>query len=350
MILYKYYPSDLLIVLDNNMVRFTQPRYLNDSAFDCKPVLSSVFTASSIKNVIDDVFGSNMASYMNEHVVKYVNNATLNELIVVFRNLLLMMMNDTRSITSLGISLLDESIKKDLSALSKQEIVQKLLNHFMVLLSSRQDVSAYVRAGVEKNMTELEQMVRPKFESSMHSSIDETIGVFCLSGTATCPVMWGMYSDSGKGYVVGFDSSSPFFDRRKRQDDILRYLYQVVYTDERSSLDLSDYFLSDRSAEDNMKAFVEDVLLKKGSQWKHEEEWRIFQALSDSAKVIRDENGDIHLFEFPEEAVAEIIIGYNTTPNNERRIINIADYKYPNAILKKGIVSRESYKINIDPL
>jgi hypothetical protein len=122
--------------------------------------------------------------------------------------------------------------------------------------------------------------------------------------------MWAHYADSHQGFIVEFDSDSPFFNQRKGPEDELRHLRKILYSGQRPSLVLSE---------------VEDFspFLTKGSDWSYETEWRMMLPLSTASRVIGDGPTAIHLFEYPKCAIRSVIFGCRMTESKQAEILQI---------------------------
>jgi hypothetical protein len=111
-------------------------------------------------------------------------------------------------------------------------------------------------------------------------------------------LMWAHYGEEHRGFVVGFNSSHTFFDQRKNQKDSFRHIRKVRYRKIRPTIRIS-------SDED-----LSRILLTKSIHWNYERESRMLLPLQDASDVRSDGiNPPVHLFDFPPQAVAEIIIG-----------------------------------------
>ena len=104
------------------------------------------------------------------------------------------------------------------------------------------------------------------------------VGVLCLTTNATNHLMWVNYARNLRGFVVGFDASSPFFTDDGRTLGIVRYRPRPAVLQDP---DLNACFY-------------------KSTVWSHEDEWRCVR------KFERSESRDVA---FPPEMVTEIIFG-----------------------------------------
>ena len=122
------------------------------------------------------------------------------------------------------------------------------------------------------------------------------IGILCLSESPASTLMWGHYASNHEGYVLGFDSTHEFF----RGSSGLDALTKVIYTDQRFQL-----------GSNGIAADVNDVnyLFQKGRDWRYEAEWRRIFPLESATSS----SADVYVYQFPPEALSEVIIGYRTS-------------------------------------
>ncbi len=135
-------------------------------------------------------------------------------------------------------------------------------------------------------------MIRETFERKF----GELLGILCLTESPNSLPMWAHYADSHRGFVIGFDQNSPFFNRRNSPSDDLRHLRKVEYSDTRPSLSLVE-----------INSFL--PFLTKGADWSYESEWRMVQPLDGASRVVGNAEEPVHLFAFPPHAVSSVILG-----------------------------------------
>lgn len=125
---------------------------------------------------------------------------------------------------------------------------------------------------------------------------DELVGALCLTETPDNLLMWAHYANSHTGFVVEFDTTHPYFDERRSDEDEFRYLRQVNYRDTRPSGALTD-----------MSGY--ELFTVKSTHWGYEREWRILRPLPDAERVISAEPYPVHLFRIPFSAISAVILG-----------------------------------------
>jgi hypothetical protein len=137
---------------------------------------------------------------------------------------------------------------------------------------------------------------------SVQEGVRGMLGVLSLSEVPDDLLMWAHYARNHEGFVLAFDTSSPFFERRKGPDDDLRHLRHVEYGPERP--DFSD------PAARNFRAF-----LAKSEHWAYEKEWRMAMLLDSADETVGTASGDVRLFRFPPEALKAVVVGCRASEN-----------------------------------
>jgi hypothetical protein len=99
----------------------------------------------------------------------------------------------------------------------------------------------------------------------MHDLLDQ-IGVLCLCGTATRPLMWAHYADGHRGVCVELEAQAGLFLSAQR----------VIYAKKAPVINR----LIDRPPE-----ILEKSMFTKGAAWKYEKEWRVIARWYDAARI-----------------------------------------------------------------
>lgn len=147
----------------------------------------------------------------------------------------------------------------------------------------------------------LEPAAIQKLAPIIDGILNLNVGILCLSEVRDSLLMWGHYTDNHQGFVVGFDSDHPFFLKRRTDKDEFGFLRRVDYTSQRPQVTLSD-------------TESQVWFSTKSQQWSYEKEWRIVRVLSEAEHQIDRSPFPICLFEFPPDAVREIIVGMRSSP------------------------------------
>lgn len=274
--LFKYLDPDRVDVLDSNRIRFTQPAEFNDP-FEFKPVISTLASKEE----------------MDEAVDREIKRAIQTEL---------------------------EKIPPELSKLippiQLEALTRQLYSECWPKLEKQFEAmgSAAAQAFVEKS--------------------NELIGVLSLSEKNSNLLMWSHYARSHKGFCIGFDERSPFFNRKRSDTDEFYHLRKVEYA-------------KDRPSNRVMELSGVELFLVKSDDWLYEQEWRMCAVLSDSDKTIEAEPYPIHLFDFPKNSVKEIILGARMENNVKEQLINVLSSKYEQVIVKQATISPKEFKIKL---
>jgi hypothetical protein len=146
----------------------------------------------------------------------------------------------------------------------------------------------------------LEPAAIQKLSPMIDAVLNLNVGILCLSEVRDSLLMWGHYTDNHQGFVIGFDSDHPFFSKRRSDKDEFGFLRRVDYAHQRPQVTLK-----------NTESPV--WFSTKSEQWSYEKEWRIVRVLSEADDKIERSPFPICLFEFPPDAVREIIVGMRSS-------------------------------------
>ena len=155
------------------------------------------------------------------------------------------------------------------------------------------------------------------------NAMNEKYGLFCITPIHDNILMWAHYSNSHKGFCVGFNSEKLFETVRGRGGNII----------------YSDYY-------PEISPLIEDVLElfmhqtnTKAKFWSYEIEYRIFKNVDDGRiKII------------PNDVVSEIILGCNISERNKSEIIQIAGELYPQAIIYQTKPHKRIFELDRIPI
>ncbi|WP_462168692.1 DUF2971 domain-containing protein [Pseudoalteromonas lipolytica] len=158
------------------------------------------------------------------------------------------------------------------------------------------------------------------------------IGVLSLTEKNDNLLMWSHYACSHKGFCIGFDTNSSFFNRKRSDVDEFYHLRKVSYSKTRPTKLVSQL--------DGVELF-----LIKSEAWKYEQEWRMCAVLEDSQETISATPFPIHLFKFPNSAVKEIILGACIENDVKENILSVVRKKYPKIAIKQAKISTEEFDL-----
>lgn len=246
---YKYLPKARRTYFENELLRITQPIDLNDP-FECLP--------------------------------RYV---TIEEIIFIFKNAL------EKNIDKINNSSLSPDEKNNLI----ENLISKIDNEILRIKNNNED--NYLRTFFKKNA----------------EHINSSIGILSLSERWDNPLMWAHYTDSHKGFCVGFDSNSDFFQKNNNhENDLKKWFVPVKYDNNRAEIPTeSGYFIS------------YDVLFTKSPDWEYEKEVRLLLLLEYAEKKFPGNPYDIFLYRVPHKIIKEVLVGINTS---EQDLVTIKEF------------------------
>jgi len=153
--------------------------------------------------------------------------------------------------------------------------------------------------GLESQLPEIHQAVASLasvINKRLGDEIENRIGLLSLTETPDNLLMWSHYAQSHTGFVVGFNGSHRWFNDRRGPKDEFMHARQVLYSRRRPDRPLAE--------QDGTSMF-----LTKSDHWSYEREWRVLRPLENASKTIDADPFGIHLFEFPSDAVTDVIVG-----------------------------------------
>jgi hypothetical protein len=168
--------------------------------------------------------------------------------------------------------------------------------------------------------------------------------IFSLSKIRDNLLMWSHYSESHRGFVIGFDSSSDFFlpGAGKAKEG----LKMVQYSNRRYVIPKSGFQSFD---DPNLSQANAKLFFTKDPCWRYEREMRIL-AHPDSADVVlpSPNDYDIRLFNFPAESIKEVIIGFRMTEPDQRRVFNLVRSKFSCAKIGKALPHGSRFALTVE--
>jgi hypothetical protein len=128
--------------------------------------------------------------------------------------------------------------------------------------------------------------------------------VCCFSSEKDNMLMWSHYGDSHKGIAIGFQTKNAVFEDR---------LYEVTYSRERVAIELKRTVNHDKLKTRTSWQPTEDEYLRllttKSDHWRYETEWRLIRNREECRTTTDTKGNTIHVVEFPQSSVSEIILG-----------------------------------------
>jgi hypothetical protein len=156
----------------------------------------------------------------------------------------------------------------------------------------RRDCSEYINV-----LLQAVNSITPIVRERVLSLVADRIGVLCLSSVCDSSLMWSHYADGHRGFVIGMNQRSPWFDRPRADDDCYQLL-EIEYGHPAASVSLLELGRGTQM---------------KAPEWSYEREWRMCAPLEDADQVTEKDGEAIYLFSIPPECISEIILGSRTT-------------------------------------
>jgi len=141
------------------------------------------------------------------------------------------------------------------------------------------------------------------------SGANKSLGILCLTETATNLLMWGHYAESYAGFVVEFEPTHKFFSCPPAAHKDVGTLTRVHYDHYRPKIVLN-----------GTGDHVRDLLFSKAKDWQYEQEWRLVRLLKIADDVCPRSPFDVHLFRIPPSAIKAVIVGHRMSRQNFEKL------------------------------
>jgi hypothetical protein len=186
-------------------------------------------------------------------------------------------------------------------------------------------------AAISKLQISLE--AKQSFKSSALEAVSN-LRVLSLSRGELNPLLWAHYSDSHKGFCLGFDECQLGISQRTKPQE-------VEYRDKLPSLMFSEHLLNSNFKDKShrieliktLDEFTYKVAFTKPKEWEVENEFRIVH--------IHPTQGNVR--EFPRLALREVIMGLNIDETNQEiitKILSADEWKHVKLFkIEKGLGS-----------
>jgi len=169
----------------------------------------------------------------------------------------------------------------------------------------------------------------------LQALLSQLAGVLCFSENADNTLMWSHYAQDHKGYVVGLDSTHHAFHTVSLEPGRPGTLTKVIYSDRRHRI---GHTLDDADFGDVSYLFI------KSLDWTYEAEWRLILPLTFGRKV-----GSVVVYDFPPEAIREVIIGYRASPELRQKITALKE-KHPLIQVKQARPSSVTFQMILEKM
>lgn len=305
--LYKYVTIDRLDVLENLMIRFTQPDGLNDP-FDLNIVVEKLIPEKMFSTIMGDIATSMDDGTFVESSLPELRQRLLSEM---------------------------KLPPKQLKALENNEEFNNILDkNFGGLLQTVVDKSQAAKILRGSN-----EPLSIEKKNEIVSDLFSQHGILSLTETPDNSLMWSHYAYAHKGFIIEFDANHSFFNFPKKQKSALLKVQYVEQTKQQS-------FIPDGEVGDPRQAFA-----LKSLEWNYEKEHRLVKKLEDADKVLNFEE-KIYLFAIPQEIITGIIFGAKISEENKQKIIEVIKNNpgYENINFSQEQLNIKENSISINPI
>lgn len=164
------------------------------------------------------------------------------------------------------------------------------------------------------------------------------VGIFCLTPKPGNMLMWAHYTDSHRGFVVGFDMRSDFFKFKNYSGQWLPRRVEYL-TDRHVIKNLTDVTHEEFDA----------MIYTKGACWGYEKEYRMLCPLKNCTSIWAGEKEVRGIHAIPKSAINCIIFGACMDENKIEQCCNELGMqeKCSHIQKKKAVLSRKSYSLSI---
>ena len=163
-------------------------------------------------------------------------------------------------------------------------------------------------------------------------SLNQSIGILCLSMNDASLLMWSHYADGYSGAIVQFDETHRFFSDH----------FEVEYSEHRPKIDIASYI-------DGDEPIPIAELCVKAKEWEYEKEVRVVRKLTDCRREGPDNSFPIYVKDVPSDCIEAVIFGERMSVRNQREIWELVkDMK--DVSLYLDAVSNWGYEFRREPI
>ena len=162
-------------------------------------------------------------------------------------------------------------------------------------------------------------------------SLNQSIGILCLSKNESSLLMWSHYAGEYSGAVIEFDEAHEFFTG----------LFNVEYREHRPKKDISSYLNG------GLPIPISELCVKP-KDWEYENEYRIIRSLSACKKVGEYNGFPVYVKDVPLDAIKSITLGERMSVESQRDIWN--RIKDTNISLNLAAIANWGYEFRKEPI
>ncbi|WP_103027173.1 DUF2971 domain-containing protein [Salinibacter altiplanensis] len=380
MLIYKYSPPERVDVLQNGLIRFTQPSSFNDP-FETLPYLQSLVTPGKAEKIaeqlIEGIFepvkeGELGLVELLEMAIEADDQGGSEDGLIVTQ--------EDRELLSRFVRVMRWMVKT--RDVDEDEIVTGFLegtdftSKFGDLLNLEISEEDPEDDGVFAEMRERTRRLQELIQAGFQAVYSDRYGILSLSKRRKKLLMWSHYSEAHSGFLMAFDPEHEFFQSACSSEESDSYFGTVEYSATRPNLPLNmDQMVTPEIGEriqrmvkertlnfeqeskslDGLEKKLEerarDFLFMKSDHWDYEEEWRLVRPLSDHDEMKDEGDDEVYLFKWPSSALREIVAGckMDGDVHDEIKALLQKD-RYSHVDLYEAKTSREEFGLGYEPV
>jgi hypothetical protein len=185
---------------------------------------------------------------------------------------------------------------------------------------------------LEQSEQDVISIVRQSFELD---------GIFCSTANFENLLMWAHYADKHRGAVIEFTPN-------KEKDSVFLASRKIAYSDERPVLYATAREMVlhkfTMSANESAKAFLEKLIQTKGSDWKYEQEYRLY--VPSCIKPGRE----FATLEYHPEELTSVFLGCRMCREKAEMIMALAKRINPSAAIYKAYPKPREFGLSFEKL
>ena len=163
-------------------------------------------------------------------------------------------------------------------------------------------------------------------------SLNQSIGILCLSRNDSSLLMWAHYADDYSGAIVQFDETHEFFSGH----------FEVQYSEQRPKIDIASYTDGDEPV-----PIAE--LCVKAKDWEYENEVRVVRSLVDCRSEGTANGFPIYVMDVPSECIEAVILGERMSVCRQRKVWGLVK-DMPDVSLYLDAVSNWGFGFRREPI
>ena len=163
-------------------------------------------------------------------------------------------------------------------------------------------------------------------------TLNQTIGILCLSRNGSSQLMWSHYAGGYSGAVVKFDETHKFFLGH----------FEIKYSERRPKMDIASL-----TYDDEPTPIAE--LCVKAQEWEYEKEVRVIRRLADCRYEGIVNDFPIYVMDLPLDCIRSVTLGERMPVLHQREIWDLVK-NMPDTWLYLDAVSNWGYEFRSEPI